>query len=263
MILVVTMIMNVNDMWGCYKATNDPRVRQQLILQYAPLVKYVVGRMAIGLPSILDSEDIISHATIGLIDAIERFDPGRGLKFESYAVARIRGSVIDVIRRLGTYPRGARRKMKEIEAAIAALQERDGRTPSDEEVAAYLGISVESYGRELLESSFAVVPLDGALRGSDDEGALSLSDVVEDAHSPNPMAEAERSELRGALLQALRDLPERDQQLLALYYHEDLTLKEIGRVLNISESRVCQLHARAIAKLRRTLVRAGAASPAS
>ncbi|MCL4533663.1 MAG: FliA/WhiG family RNA polymerase sigma factor [Bacteroidetes bacterium] len=251
------MMVNVNDIWVQYKATNDTHLRQQLILQYAPLVKYVVGRMAIGLPSILDSDDIVSHATIGLIDAIERFDPGRGLKFESYAVARIRGSVIDVVRRLGTYPRGARRKMKEIEAAVAALEEQYGRTPSDEEVAKHLGISVEDYARELLESSFAIIPLDGALRTSDDEGMLSLSDVVEDTKSPNPTHEAERSETRAALLDALRRLPERDQQLIALYYHEELTLKEIGRVLDISESRVCQLHARAIMKLRRALARAG------
>ncbi len=254
---MATMIMELNDLWLQYKATSDPHLRQRLILQYAPLVKYVVGRMAIGLPNILDSDDIISHATIGLIDAIERFDPGRGLKFESYAIARIRGSVIDVVRRLGTYPRGTRRKMKEIEAAIAALQERNGRTPSDEQVAEYLGISIETYGKNLVESSVSVIPLDGALRASEDEGFLSLSDVVEDTKSPSPIAEAEKSEMRSALLEALRELSERDRQLISLYYHEELTLKEIGQVLEISESRVCQLHARAIMKLRRALVKAG------
>ncbi|MDA8189240.1 MAG: FliA/WhiG family RNA polymerase sigma factor [Dehalococcoidales bacterium] len=244
------------EMWERYKATGDPDVRHQLILQYAPLVKYVVGRMAIGLPGVLDSEDIISHATIGLIDAIERFDPDRGLKFETYAIPRVRGSILDAVRRLGTYPRGTRRRMKEIEAAIADLEDHLGRTPTDEEVAEYLKISVEDYSRELLEGSFAIIPLEGTLRASDDE-FLPLSDIIEDPHSPSPPVEVERAELKAALLQAINELPERDRLLMALYYHEELTLKEISHVLEISESRVCQLHARAIIRLRRSLSKEG------
>ncbi len=254
---------DTSDMWARYKTTKDSDVRQQLILQYAPLVKYVVGRMAIGLPSILDSQDIISHATIGLIDAVERFDPDRGLKFETYAIPRIRGSVLDAVRRLGAFPRGARRRMKEIEAAIAALEEQHGRTPSDEEVAGYMGISLEDYSRELLDASFAVVPLDRALRPSDDDDFLSLADIIEDTRNPSPAIEAERSELRTALFGAINELPERDRLLLALYYYEELTLKEISQVLEISESRVCQLHARAILRLRRSLAKEGLAVTAS
>lgn len=248
---------NSSELWSGYKAGADPQLRQQLILTYAPLVKYVVGRMAIGLPVLLDSEDIVSHATIGLIEAIERFDPSRGLKFETYAIPRIRGSVLDVMRKLGAHPRGARRKMDEIEAAMSVLEERNGRSPSDEEVAEYLGISVEEYNREVLDATFVVIPLDSAFRASDDDESFSLSDIIEDAKSPSPTVEAERAEMRDALLKALRDLPERDQQIIALYYHEEMTLKEISKVFDISESRVCQLHAKAILKLRRALNRVG------
>lgn len=254
---------NASDLWRRYKETNDGDLRQQLILQYAPLVKYVVGRMAIGLPSVLDSEDIISHATFGLIDAIERFDPARGLKFETYAIPRIRGSILDAVRRLGTYPRGTRRRVKEMEAAIALLEERHGRTPTDEEVAAELGISVEDYNGDLMEANFSIVPLDRTLRGSDDDESLPLSDVIEDTRSPSPIVEAERAELRDALLSSINELAERDRLLIALYYYEELTLKEIAQVLEISESRVCQLHARAILKLRRSLTRAGLMAAAS
>lgn len=246
-----------NDLWERYKSTGDSDARQQLILLYAPLVKYVVGRMAIGLPAILDSEDVISHATIGLIEAVERFDPGRGLKFETYAISRIRGSVVDIMRRLGTHPRGTRRRMDEIEAAIATLEDGLGRTPSDEEVAHHLGITLEEYGRALLEASIVVIPLDSTVRASNDEESLPLADIIEDKQSPSPANEAEQAEMRAALFQAIKELPERDQQLLSLYYHEELTLKEISRVFEISESRVCQLHAKAVLRLRRSLSRVG------
>lgn len=246
-------------LWQEFKIRNDPFIRERLILQYAPLVKYVVGRMAVGLPSVLDSEDIISHATIGLIDAIERFDPDRGLKFETYAIPRIRGSVIDAVRRLGIYPRGARRKAREIDAAVAALEETKGQAPTDEEVAEYLGITPETYARDLLNISITIVPLEKTVQDGNDDEALQLSDVIADAQSPCPVKETERAELRATLSQAINELPERDRLLLALYYQEELTLKEISRVLEISESRVCQLHSRIVLRLRRALVKAGLA----
>jgi RNA polymerase sigma factor for flagellar operon FliA len=243
-------------LWQEFKNYSDPSVRERLILQYAPLVKYVVGRMAVGLPTVLDSEDIISHATIGLIDAIERFDPERGLKFETYAIPRIRGSVIDAVRRLGIYPRGARRKAREIDAAIAALEETKGRTPNDEEVAEYLGITPETYAKELMDISISIVPLERTVQDGDDE-ALPLSDIIADAQSPCPVKAAERAELRETLIQAINELPDRDRLLLALYYKEELTLKEISHVLEVSESRVCQLHSRIVLRLRRALANVG------
>lgn len=248
---------DVQHLWEQFKATKDQDLRRVLVLRYAPLVKYVVGRMAISLPGLLDSEDIISHATIGLMDAIERFDPGRGLKFETYAIPRIRGSIIDAVRRLGAYPRGTRRKMREIDTAIAFLEDSKGRKPTDEEVAEYLGISVDDYNRDLQEASFAIVPLDGASRITGDDEFLALSEIIEDEQSPNPAGEAERAELRAILIDAINELPERDRILIALYYDEEMTLKEISQVLEISESRVCQLHARAILRLRKALSRAG------
>ncbi len=254
---------NPGELWEQYKATQDAPLRQQLILMYAPLVKYVIGRMAIGLPILLDSEDIVSHATIGMIEAIDRFDPRRGLKFETYAIQRIRGSVLDAVRRLGIRHRGSRRKMEEIDAAINLLQQRDGRMPADAEVADYLGISLEQYERDLVDASLVVVPLDATVRMSNDDQALPLYDVIEDDKAPNPAVEAERAETREALINALNELPERERHLISLYYQEELTLKEIGRVFEVSESRVCQLHAKAILKLKRSMANVGLLSGAT
>lgn len=253
---------NGHEKWMLYKATGDRQLREELILQYAPLVKYVSGRMAIGLPAVLESEDILSHATIGLIDAVERFDPTRGLKFETYAIPRIRGSILDAVRRLGMTPRGAKRKLREIDNAAAILEEKLGRMPTDEEVASHLGISIEEYGRVLLESGFALVQLDSMPGTSEDDDFPSLSEVLEDTSAPNPLAEAMRHELREALIGALKELPERDRLVITLYYYEELTLKEISHVLEVSESRVCQLHTRALMKLRRSLLKAGMSASA-
>jgi RNA polymerase sigma factor for flagellar operon FliA len=246
-----------SELWERYKSSGDLSAREKLILQYGPLVKYVVGRMAIGLPGVLSTEDLNSHATIGLIDAIERFDPGRGLKFESYAIARLRGSVVDVVRRLGATPRGARRKMRDIDSNRVAMEEQNGRTPTTAEAAAYMGISVVDYEKTVRDASLSIVSLDQTSATADDDDALSLAETLEDLSSPNPQLEAETSEIRAALRQAVVDLPERDRQLIALYYIEELTLKEIGQVLGVSESRVCQLHTRAVSRLRSALGQSG------
>jgi RNA polymerase sigma factor for flagellar operon FliA len=244
-------------MWEQYKSTHDPALKEQLILQYGPLVKYVVSRMAIGLPGVLSTEDLNSHATIGLIDAIERFDPARGLKFEFYAIARLRGSVVDAVRRLGSTPRGASRRMKEIDAAQTELEEQYGRTPTNAETAEHLGITIGRFDRTIQDASTTVVSLDGATHATEDDDSLSLAETLEDLASPNPAMEAERSEVRSALRQAILELPERDRQLIALYYVEEMTLREIGQVLGVSESRVCQLHSRAMSRLRATLSAVG------
>jgi len=249
----MSTVMTVPSLWEEYTATRDPELRQRLILQYAPLAKYVIGRMAIGLPGVLDSEDIISHATLGLIDAVERFDPHRGLKFETYAIPRIRGSVLDAVRQLGIHRRGSRRRMKEIEDAIGALEEDRGRAPTDEEVAEFLGISLEEYRRQVLDDCLTVVPLDQVLRASEDDEFLTFSDVIADDQASNFVEEVEHAEFRSALAQAIDALPERHRLVIALYYYEGLTLKEISRILEVSESRVCQLHGRAILELRKVL----------
>jgi len=254
----VTTATSTKDLWTRYREYGDQEAREEIILRYAPLVKYVVGRMAIALPATLDNEDILSHGTIGLIEAVERFDPSRGVKFETYAIQRIRGSIIDTLRKLDLVPRSVARKAREIEAAFTELQQRLQREPTDQEMARHLGITLESFKDTLLDASCIVLSLDGIFHYIDDEEPMALGEILEDANSPSPTATIEDAELREALIQAINQLPDRDRLVISLYYNDELTLKEISKILGISESRVCQLHTRAVLSLRSTL-QAGAA----
>lgn len=243
-------------LWTTYVAHRDSKVREQIIVQYAPLVKYVVGRLAINLPTIVDSDDIISYGTLGLIDAVERFDPARGIKFETYAIARIRGAIIDALRSLDSIPRTARQRAREIEIAIGDLEAKLKRPPHDEEVAASLGMDVERYREVCVRTSVVTVSLDSLLGPDEDDqggGSGMRAYAFEDRDSPDPASMTERRELEGALVQGVKNLPERERLVLSLYYYEELTMKEISRVMEISESRVCQLHAQAVLRLRATL----------
>jgi RNA polymerase sigma factor for flagellar operon FliA len=235
-------------LWSSFIASHDPRLREQIIVQYAPLVKYVVGRLAINLPTVIDSDDVISYGTIGLIDAVERFDPSRGIKFETYAIARIRGAIIDALRQLDQVPRTARQRAREIEAAIAELEAKLKRPPTDEEVAKRVGMDVDKYREAVVRTSTVTLSLDSLLSVDDEEGGRAHS--FEDPDSPNPVASTERREAEALLAEAVKKLPDRERLLLSLYYYEELTMKEISRVMEISESRVCQLHAQAILRLR-------------
>jgi RNA polymerase sigma factor for flagellar operon FliA len=232
-----------------YFEGRDPAVREQLILQYAPLVKYVMGRLAISLPAILDYEDILSFGTIGLIEAVERFDHQKGVKFETYAISRIRGSIIDALRSLDRLPRSVRQKARQANEVIVALTAQLGRDPSDDEVAAALGVEPDAYRRTQVESSWITVSLDslGASDGEEDTGGPM---AVADPDGEDFSVDMERQELIGDLASAIRDLPDREQLILSLYYKEELTMREVSEVLGISESRVCQLHARALSRLR-------------
>lgn len=244
--------------WARYKSTGDPKAREELLLAYAPLVRYVASRLAIGLPANLDVDDLISYGFFGLADAIERFDPSREVKFETYATRRIRGSIIDGLRSVDWVPRSVRQKSKEIERAIAALESEYGRPPDDREVAAYLGIELDEYYARLGEvSAVGLISLDEVWAGAepDDEANLSLGQMIADASSDDPEAQAERNELRRVLAEAIDRLPERERLVIALYYYEELTLKEIGQVLSVSESRVSQLHTKAMLRLRAALAR--------
>ncbi|GIW07808.1 MAG: RNA polymerase sigma factor WhiG [Dehalococcoidia bacterium] len=240
-------------LWPRYVRTREPRIREALILAYTPLVKYVVDRLAISLPAVLDTEDLISYGIIGLIDAVERFDPDRGFKFETFAIPRIRGTIIDQLRALDWLPRSARQRAKEIERGIQELRSSLGRMPTDEEVAAYLQMDLDRYHAAVQEAATITLSLDHVLSMDDDDSPLSLADLVEDRQAVSLLGAAERNELLGALIRAIEELPERDRLVIALYYNEELTMKEISRVLEISESRVCQLHARAVLKLRAAL----------
>ncbi|MGE3855639.1 MAG: FliA/WhiG family RNA polymerase sigma factor [Dehalococcoidia bacterium] len=238
------------DLWDRYITTRDPGLRSDLILQYSPLVKYVMGRLAISLPAIVDYEDILSFGTIGLIEAVERFDNEKGVKFETYAISRIRGAIIDALRSLDRLPRSVRQKSKESTEAILQLTTSLGREPTDEEVATSLGLTVEVYRKHLVDASWVTVSLD-AMGSSDDEEDGGGGDIgIADPDAEDFSVGMEQAELIGDLSDAIRDLPDREQLILSLYYKEELTMREVSRVLGISESRVCQLHARALSRLR-------------
>jgi RNA polymerase sigma factor for flagellar operon FliA len=238
-------------LWQRYAAERSPALREQLIVQYAPLVKYVVGRLAINLPTILDAEDVVSYGIFGLIEAIERFDPSRGLRFETYAIPRIRGAIIDSLRSLDQVSRAVRQKARDIQRALVELEQELGRTPTEEETAARLGMSVERYQQVCVQSSVLNLSLDHLLSGDpDDQGGRSPLQGVIASAAPDPEAVVERRELVRHLAAALAKLPKNEKLVLALYYHEELTMREISKVMGISEPRVSQLHAQALLRLR-------------
>jgi RNA polymerase sigma factor for flagellar operon FliA len=239
-------------LWQAYKANpNQSSVRDKLILRYLHLVRYVVSRLPITLPVSISPEDLISYGTLGLIEAVERFDPGRGLKFETYALTRIRGAIIDQLRLQDWIPRGVRKRSKAIQDAMHRFEERSGRPPNDDELAAELGVTKNKIQTMLAESNNLILSLDETW--GDESGGSSLLDMVEDKNSPDPQGAFEHSELKRRLAEAIATLPEREKLLIALYYHENMTLKEIGEVISVSESRVCQLHAQALMRLRNRL----------
>lgn len=237
--------------WRRYIAERSPALREQLILQYAPLVKYVVGRLAIHLPTILDSEDVVSYGIFGLIEAVERFDPGRGLRFETYAIPRIRGAIIDSLRSLDQVSRGVRQKARDIQRVFLELEQELKRPPTEEETAARLGLTLERYQQVCARSSVMNVSLEQLLTSDmGDTGGRSPLHGLADTDSPDPETIVERREMVRHLAAALSKLPKNEKLVLALYYHEELTMREISRVMSISEPRVSQLHAQAILRLR-------------
>ena len=245
----------LKELWRRYKETGDRRAREQLVLAFSPLVKYVAGRMSTGLPAHVEESDLISYGLLGLISAIERFDPSREIKFETFAVARIKGSIIDELRSLDWVPRSVRAKAREIEAAQTKLEHELGRVPSDEEVATKLEMSLEDFQESLLQiSNSTVVALDELWTVSDASGdQVSLLDTIQDPNAIDPAQEMDASEMKDRLAEAIARLPEREKLVVALYYYENLTLREIGEVLGVTESRVSQLHTKAVLRLKSRL----------
>jgi RNA polymerase sigma factor FliA len=223
-------------MWREYRATASPELRNRLVLQYAPLVKYVAGRVRSGLPQTVDPGDLVSEGIFGLMDAIEKFDLSRGLEFQTYAVPRIKGAMIDSLRAQDWVPRSVRDKIRAIEKAQATLQARLDRAPTEAEVAAELGISAHALRDLYAKVSFTSV--------------TATEDLVIVDDAPAPGEAMEDDAVRALLLRHVRELRERDQVIVALYYYEGFTLAEIGRVLGVTESRVSQLHTRAVLALR-------------
>jgi RNA polymerase sigma factor FliA len=241
-------------LWREYRRTNDPKVRDRLILTYAPLVKYVAGRLGSGLPAHVDDDDLVSYGLLGLIGAIQRFDPERDIKFETYAIARIKGSIIDELRSMDWVPRSVRSRAREIERAIAELEARLGRAPTDEEISAKVGITQEELDDSLSEiSRTSIAALDELWTVSAGGDQIALIDTIEDTQGPNPQSALAETEMKEAIGEAIARLPEREKLVVTLYYYEELTLREIGEVLGVTESRVSQLHTKAILRLKARL----------
>ncbi len=242
------------NLWLEFRRTGDKGLRDRLILMYSPLVKYVAGRIGSGLPAHVDEGDLVSCGLLGLIGAIERYDPDRDIKFETYAISRIRGAIIDELRALDWVPRSVRSRAREIERAIAALEASLGRAPTDEEIAGKVGISLEELESALADiARSSIAALDELWSGSGEGDAVSLLDTLEDPESVRPADALDETELREILGDAIARLPEREKLVVTLYYYEELTLREIGEVLGVTESRVSQLHTKAILRLKARL----------
>ena len=242
----------LRSLWEKFKATGDASTRERLILHYSPLVKYVAGRVGVGLPPNIEQADLVSYGIFGLIDAIEKFDITRAIKFETYAISRIRGAIIDELRAIDWIPRSVRYKAREVERAYAALEGELHRTPTEPEVAERLGMSIEELHQVFSQVSYVnVVALDELLTVGGEKGdKLSLVDTLEDTKAEDPVAAFETEETKFLLARAINQLPEREKIVVTLYYYEGLTLAEIGRVLGVTESRICQMHTKAVLQLR-------------
>jgi RNA polymerase sigma factor for flagellar operon FliA len=242
----------LRDLWRRYKGEGDAAARERLVVAYSPMVKFVAGRLGAGLPSHVDDADLISYGLMGLIGAIERFEPERGIKFETFAMTRIRGAIIDELRSLDWVPRSVRSRAREIEAAQTKLEHELQRAPTEAELAAKLGISEEELQTSLLEiHNSSVYALDELWTVSDSSGdTVSLLDTISDPRAEDPQESLASSEIKDRLTEAIASLPEREQLVVALYYYEHLTLREIGEVLGVTESRVSQLHTKAVMRLK-------------
>jgi RNA polymerase sigma factor FliA len=238
-------------LWDDYKSTGEPDARERLILHYAPLVKYVASRVATGLPASVEQADLVSYGMFGLIDGLEKFEPGRGNKFETYAIPRIKGAIIDELRAMDWVPRSVRFKAREIEKAYTDLETMLKRAPSEAELAERLGISRRELHDVVTQISFvSVLALDEMVSVGTDRGEqVSLLDTLADK-GIDPGAGMESHETRGLLAAAINSLSEREKIVVTLYYFEGLTLAEIGEILGVTESRVCQIHTKAVGGLR-------------
>lgn len=239
------------ELWREYKAFGDPEIREQLILQYAPLVRYVAGRVGVGLPASVEQGDLVSYGVFGLLDAIEKYDLGRAIKFETYAINRIRGAIIDELRSFDWIPRSVRTKARDIERAIAVLEARLQRTPNEGEIAEELGLDIPELRRVFSQVSFVhVAALDEMLGSADHSDGSTLGERIEDVRVTAPGDALDDEETRSLLARVIHTLPEREQIVVTLYYYEGLTLAEIGLVLRVTESRISQLHTKAMMGMR-------------
>ena len=242
------------ELWEMYRKTRDPEIRDMFVKQYAPLVKYVAGKVAIGMPHNVDFDDLVGFGVFGLIDAIEKFDPNKHVKFKTYAVTRIRGAIFDELRSIDWVPRSVRQKSREIEDTVHRLEASLGRSASDKEIADEMGMSETDFQKTMMKvSGTSILSLNDVWYTGEDNDKVSIVDSIESPQSLNPDSIVEKEEIKRVIVQAINELPEKEKKVLVLYYYEDLTLKEIGKVLEVTESRISQLHTKAIMRLRSKL----------
>lgn len=241
----------LENLWLEYARSKTSSTKSKLILQYVPLVKYVVDHTALTLPYMLSKEDIISIGITGLISAIEKYDISRGVKFETYAIARIRGSIIDELRKLDWIPRTRRKKFRKIQDVYSKLENKLGRSATDKEVANEAGIAIDELNSILEDAeTFSILSLEQTVPSADGEAKIKLSDLCTDHSAVDPKVTFEKKELLGVLSKGIEALPEQEKIVISLYYYENLIIKEISEILKLSTSRVSQIHTKAIFRLR-------------
>lgn len=241
----------VDGLWDRFKASGDASARERLILHYSPLVKYVAGRVGAGLPRSVDHNDLASYGLFGLIDAIDKFDLDRGFKFETYAINRIKGAILDELRALDWVPRSVRSRARQIETGMAELEHRLQRTPTEEELADHVEMEVDDLRGSLAEIGRSGIAALDEFVSSD--SATSMGEMIADPTGVSPESQFQAEETRRGLVDAINRLPSRDRLVVTLYYYEGMTLAEIGEVLGVTESRVCQIHAKTMMSLRNRL----------
>ncbi len=243
---------NNNQLWKQYTQTRDPALKDELIVQYAYLIKYVAGRLSIYFGSNVEFDDLVGYGAFGLIDAIEKFDISKGVKFETYASFRIRGSIIDSIRDLDWVPRSLRQKNKELEKVYAEVENEVGHSATDKEVADKMGISMEEFYKLLNDVNVSsMMSLEEFMEQNYERGLEIISDSTDD----KPEAALENVEIKEILIDAIDKLPEKEKSVITFYYFEELTLKEISAIMNVTESRISQLHTKALLRMRGKLFR--------
>ncbi len=242
------------ELWEHYKKSRDPKVRDFFVKKYAPLVKYVAGKVAIGMPNNVEFDDLVGYGVFGLFDAIEKFDPDKHVKFKTYAVTRIRGAIFDELRSIDWVPRSVRQKTREVEETIRKLESSLGRAATDREIARDMKIDLKEFQQIMLKiSGTSVLSLNEVWYTGEDNDKISIVESIESPSSFNPDTIVEKEEIKRVIVEAIHELPEKEKKVLILYYYEDLTLKEIGEVLEVTESRISQLHTKAIMRLRAKL----------
>ena len=243
-----------DDLWEEYKKTKSPAIRDKFIRQYMPLVKWVAGRISTGMPDSVEFDDLVGFGQFGLLDAINKFDVDKNVKFKTYATTRIRGAIFDELRELDWVPRSVRQKSREIEETIVDLEARLGRTATDSEIAKAMNLTESEYQSTIMKvSGTSVLSLNDVWHSGDDSEHISIVDSLEAPNSLNPDVIVEREEIRRVIIEAINELPKNEKLVIVLYYHEDLSFKEIGKVLDVSESRISQLHTKANLRLRAKL----------